>query len=855
MDIQALEQGIFAAISHDQSIAPEARDAGRQAYIQLFTQPALLLTFLQYFDKLTQETSRVAALRACKYWLKERYGELPADAVGAFRERLFGGFVPACNDWPEELAGELAEAQAVLVMNLFPEQWTGFWGEWFTKQASANCGKRFLLEYAKALAVITPLNVERVIHLKEVMKGSELVTNLVGLVAASMKSGDVIAFRSAWALVEWIGPGWLQGEPGACLIAGLGSESTAASCLECIQHIIRKVGDDQKLQLAGSLCPLDKLSAVAREYNQNSVIMSALVKLVNEIGCLCPELAQFALEQVASAGPAHVVHMTDFLRNFVQIAGQIDGGVATLVGSVLKQMEMIMASPSFETNFEEDVRLLEDLASVIGACFLRENFREAVFGVILQALKEIHAPSDMGALSVVFRAIYSSVACMTIPNEAEILTPFAKLMEQPPANYSHLISCMFFLELVLRVPDRFSGDVRCAVLQSVLRIVRENLGPQWVIALFEQKMSALAKTFKSIPNVVSSEIVQEMVMNCDKPDVILAGGILVSQLPTVQVVATQLLDAIEPQLQAQSREAVLRVLKFFEAFDAKNLERMGLSQRGIAIFQQLEPVVVADETLLGAYIEASYSILGSAAVDLIVRLTERIQGIDLVARVFKVLVAAQTMCRALPAIMVSYQKVLALFTPLIEATVRDLLILDLKFSQTNRDVSLKYGLIVKYLSLLGTVARFASRNPQHINQEMMNQAINMLQYLMDRKYDSVLILRECIFVLTCLLDGPQFCDTTTQLFTARSLNFLMAANFAPSQALWKDLIKTVFGFHQKLRMKHPMFMELFKQTIARYGQGEEWINAYFQCSEIAAALKPERLRDLMQQILDSSRRL
>lgn len=856
MQVEEIERAISVAVGSAEASTPEMKEAGMNIYMCFFDDLSALTGLIDKFGELTSDTSRTVAFKAIKFWLKERFNDT-SKIIDPLKQFLFQDILARYDTLTEPVADELAEAQVQLVVSLFPETWPDFWTGCLFRQSNPSFVKRFLFAFSRELAVVTPLNIERTVMLKHQMMESGIVKEIVVFVSTNMKQNDVLAFKTAWALVEWIGNEWILDEGNLqSLKAGIQREDTAAYCIECLRYTIRKSPDERKLEMVQVLCHPESLIQVVQAFSQNVSVILSLAKFMNEIGCLHPELGQFALT-LASGGNALIVsEMTDFLRSFVLCATQVENGVEILVRCIMSQIVAIMQAPTFALDCDKDIRLVEDLATVIGSCYLKEELRERVFTVMCEFAQGEKTVAMMGTIAISLRCIFTNVVAATFPNQQEFIALLMTLTQQMPENPAHLISCLFLLDLVLKVPTRFPPDALLAVLGFIGQIIGSNPPDNWVIRDLSNKMPLLAKSFKSYQEVLNPGMVEQL-LQAERSDFALTAGVLSQFLPNAQEIVPAIFAKFQTQLQSNpSKTGFIVALKFFESFDQPRLKAFGVESLLKQMFEAMKEVAVKDADILSAYIDASFAAMGPASVDVILSLIEHINGIELISRACKILVQSQRYCQTVASMMEKFVPLIRHFLPLIQSIIKEMVILDLKYNQIQRDVYLKYILLDKYLSLVGPVMRFWARHPATVDQEVMENIIDGVHYLMDRKYSSMLIMRGCCSVLLCLMDWPDFQQVTVQRFTRPSMNFLLAENYAPSQGKWKELVLTISTVHQKMYMKcGDLFIEVFKETIARYGQGDEWLQAYLKTSEIDKQSKPEYLRSLMQQILDSFRKL
>jgi hypothetical protein len=131
--------------------------------------------------------------------------------------------------------------------------------------------------------------------------------------------------------------------------------------------------------------------------------------------------------------------------------------------------------------------------------------------------------------------------------------------------------------------------------------------------------------------------------------------------------------------------------------------------------------------------------------------------------------------------------------------------------------------------------------------EALGEVTVFLKFAMDRKYDSFLVMKSCLAVVTALMKG--FPAETTQLFAGSVFNILMADGFNPLNPTWEVYFASGANVHQRMLVADKAgFPAHFAAVVKAFGGTEEEVAAYLEPQ--AAQDKHSRMRWWWLELFD-----
>jgi hypothetical protein len=822
--LAALEQQIAPMFDESVEYSPDAQLAADDLYRRFLQDPSAYGYWLSNYGALRFSTSKIAALQTIAFWLRNRFDSHPPELLEPVKAILFdyGDTVPAA------MAASLGAGQAMFALRFVPEQWPDFWPA-ILDSADAVVFPLFLCAVCTELASPTPLTLPYCASLKGSL--SHHLDRIEQFVFDRLRQGSPTAFKTLAALVRWTNAVWI-GDPdrSSVFFGGLGNAETAGFVVDAIRLLLQKpnLNTAVKTEMAGTLCPPDRIGELTTQFEGAAIVLIALAKLVNQAGILLvdedagAEYFQLALSYLPLPD-AVSGQVLPFISLYVSVGpGDAAGaGVAAIVDRIAQVMEQGDVLERLAAANAE----IDSFAHVVSiACF---SHPADVLDALESLLKGHNPPARLGALTVSIYVVFHDTKLFTR------LIPFLDGIRDQILSWdsSHwgtpnLFAIREYFRFVAELTEKFPPASYPGLIDFLSDLISSGTLDDGLASHFSDLLVKFAANVgRAINREIGPELVERFVTS-GQPEFVAVGGHLLRALEpeAAEEALGGSLHMFAGMLSAEAdkRHSCLLSLRFIDVLGRDWLVRQSNASRSsvVEFFQTISDLAVADPELLALYVHASWGVLGPECPALVTQLAEAFADAATVQRACGVL--GNALHPPTKAEIVSRPGA----GPInggkaAEPDARPLLPFVDQFLGVVQDAGADRNLIGAFLYFAGQAMRCCPE------PELVERLCGFVRDVMERRYDSMLLMIHSLSFLTNI--ASHFPTEITEMFTAAAFNGLFADGFYPAHPVWESYIEKVHIFHQKLLKGNPDgFRATFQAAARAIGAPEEWDAGYLE---------------------------
>ncbi|OHT05677.1 hypothetical protein TRFO_05806 [Tritrichomonas foetus] len=864
--VSQVEQQVFAALGTSEQITDEIRVAAQKNLIQMYKNLDILIFFLSNYNNFTFPTSKLFALNLINFWVKEKFTEMSPESISMTQQFLFSTMLASFNELTPDLIEQLIPAQSQLMLKIFPNPWSEFFG--FLFQQNDNFVKQFLSIFCKDLCVYIPSTYQQIVEVRSHIRQTGLCDQIFQYALKKITENDIFGYNILSTVVS-ICPFKHLCDPNfhSVLMNGLANPID----LNCIVYIFNTLENivkhpmekEVKTHLIQTLINPANITNIIKSANNVEIYTSA-AKLINTVSVYW---------QAFNCGPDYFIIGLNFI--------QLDDSTASLVlNSVFSAMmkwpevndEAVKAlinriianfsSPNILDNFSKIANSCERYSNVILATIGRpQNHVLEIITSFVPSFNFVENPGICSAMiflvNQILKSPYSSILG---PVLLDFRNLFAGILQFNPPFSPNQMVCMFYYSSIMSdkpgiIINSMEGNIKFVTDEEASRVCAINMQ-----LAFQDNVSQSLKTklLSKLPKYSFKKTDQRLLQfdqNIINTYVQSLKPLYTSAISQVIRYADKSLGTMIDQqffqfaMQALSQnppiESINSILSYISSAQNNDPAVIAACQEIVQQVKSNTSILENDESL-ASLIKAFEFAFAKEAVQHCIDIIQYIKGPSSVA--------------AFCVLFFKFYQPYESFIPQVLTHLFNVikLIIDDFIVKSSLKINDMYSVMAIKEFLLTTskiLKTLYDWNKCDIVVSVLPQFVPLLQFIFDKYYFIPTICFNCIDSLTTLytvknLSGAYYemMGHVYQTFLSSSLNIVFIESVDYASDIWRAIIKKIYAFHNALNSLFKHDSNFIGEKFVQLGAPPEMDKRYISISDLENSMKSEHLRQFFHDL-------